>query len=121
MEILFCEDDQAIVSMVKFKLTRENIGNITNAPDGRKAKQLLSSNNFDLIITDIHMPFHSGLEIVTFVRKELNKETPIIILSAEGLEETVLQAFDIGANDFLSKPFSPAELAIRVKRLLKKT
>ena len=121
MEILFCDDDEAIVSMVRFKLTRENIGNVTNAPDGRKAKQLLTERAFDLVITDIHMPFHSGLELVTFIRKELKKDTPIIVLSAEGLEETVLQAFNIGANDFISKPFSPAELVIRVKRLLKKT
>lgn len=119
MEILFCEDDEAIVSMVRFKLTRENIGNVTNAADGRQAKQLLSENNFDLVITDIHMPFHSGLEIVTYIRRDLQKDMPIIVLSAEGLEKTVLQAFDIGANDFITKPFSPAELVIRVKRLLK--
>lgn len=119
MRILACDDDEAIVSMIRFKLTRENIGEVVKASDGRQAKQLLEKEEFGLIITDIHMPFHSGLEIVTFVRKELKKQTPIIILSAEGLEETVLQAFDLGVNDFLSKPFSPAELAIRVKRLIK--
>lgn len=121
MEILLCDDDDAVVSMIRFRLTRENLGNITHAPDGRRAKALLAAQNFDLVITDIHMPFHSGLEIVTFIRKDLGNSTPIIILSAEGLEETVLQAFDIGANDFISKPFSPAELVIRVKRLLKRT
>jgi DNA-binding response OmpR family regulator len=121
MEILFCDDDDAIVSMVRFKIGRENIGTVTNVPDGRQAKQLLSTRNFDLVITDIHMPYHSGLEIITYIRKELKKNTPIIVLSAEGLEETVLEAFDLGANDFISKPFSPAELVIRVKRLLAKT
>jgi DNA-binding response OmpR family regulator len=64
------------------------------------------------------MPFHSGLEITSFVREVLKKNTPIIVLSAEGLEDTVLQAFAIGANDFITKPFSPAELAVRVKRIL---
>jgi DNA-binding response OmpR family regulator len=88
--------------------------------DGREAMALLQSNEFDLIITDIHMPFHSGLEILVYVRKELKKNTPIIVISAEGLENTVLQAFELGANDFITKPFSPAELAVRVRRILNK-
>jgi len=118
MKILVCDDDDALVSIIRFKLSKENFGEVTKASDGREAKKLLSETEFDLIISDIHMPFHSGLEIVTYVRLELKRKTPIIILSAEGLEETVLQAFDIGANDFITKPFSPAELAIRVKRLM---
>lgn len=120
MKILVCDDDEALVSMIRFKLARENFGDVVKAADGREAKQLLQNHDFDLIISDIHMPFHSGLEIVSFVRETLKKRTPIIILSAEGLEETVLQAFEVGANDFLTKPFSPAELAIRVRRLLQK-
>lgn len=119
MKILICDDDEALVSMVRFKLSRENLGEVIKATDGREAKALLQENDFDLIITDIHMPFHSGLEITAFVRQELMKSTPIIVLSAEGLENTVLQAFEIGANDFITKPFSPAELAVRVKRILK--
>lgn len=120
MKILVCDDDEALVSMVRFKLSRENLGDVVKALDGRAAKALLAENDFDLIITDIHMPFHSGLEITTFVRKEQKKSTPIIVLSAEGLEDTVLQAFEIGANDFITKPFSPAELAVRVRRILQK-
>lgn len=119
MKVLICDDDEALVSMVRFKLTRENIGEVVKALDGRQAKTLLKENDFDIIITDIHMPFHSGLEITSFVREELKKMTPIIVLSAEGLEDTVLQAFELGANDFITKPFSPAELAVRVKRILK--
>lgn len=119
MKILVCDDDEALVSMIRFKLTRENLGEIIKATDGREAKTLLRENDFDLIITDIHMPFHSGLEITSFIRQELKRDTPIIVLSAEGLENTVLQAFEIGANDFITKPFSPAELAVRVKRILK--
>ena len=117
-KILVCDDDEALVSMIRFKLTRENLGEVIKASDGREAKALLHEHNFDLVITDIHMPFHSGLEITFFIRKELMKLTPIIILSAEGLENTVLEAFDIGANDFITKPFSPAELAVRVRRIL---
>jgi DNA-binding response OmpR family regulator len=120
MRILVCDDDEALVSMIRFKLTRDNLGEVTKAVDGREAKAFLSEQQFDLVITDIHMPFHSGLEIITFIRTELKQNVPIIVLSAEGLENTVLQAFDLGVSDFITKPFSPAELAVRVKRLLKK-
>ena len=120
MKILICDDDEALLSMIRFKLSRDNVGEVFKATDGREAKALLLEHDFDLIITDIHMPFHSGLEITTFVRTELKKDTPIIILSAEGLEDTVLRAFDVGANDFITKPFSPAELSVRIKRILKK-
>lgn len=118
MRILICDDDDALISMVRFKLSRENLGEVIKAADGREAKSFLTEQHFDLVITDIYMPFHSGLEITDFIRKDLKKSTPVIILSAEGLEETVLQAFEVGANDFIVKPFSPSELAIRVKRIL---
>lgn len=120
MRILICDDDDALISMVRFKLSRENLGEVIKAADGRQAKILLTENHFDLVITDIYMPFHSGLEITAFIRKNLRKDTPVIILSAEGLEETVLEAFEVGATDFIVKPFSPSELAIRVKRILDK-
>lgn len=120
MKILLCDDDDALVSMVRFKLSRENLGEVIKAADGREAKILLREYDFDVVITDIYMPFHSGLEITTFIRKELKRDTPVIILSAEGLEDTVLQAFEVGANDFIIKPFSPSALAVRVKRILNK-
>lgn len=119
MKILVCDDDETMSSMIRFKLSRENLGEVTTATNGKEAKSLLQREAFDLVITDIHMPFHSGLEIITFIRNTIKKETPIIVLSAEGLENTVLQAFEIGANDFIAKPFSAAELAVRVKRILK--
>lgn len=64
------------------------------------------------------MPFVSGLEVVSHVRNQLKMQTPIIVFSAAGQEEMVLKAFNLGANDFMSKPFSPNELVIRVKRQL---
>jgi DNA-binding response OmpR family regulator len=118
MKILICDDDDMLASMIRFKLTRESLAEVTRVHDGRQAMALLQVETFDLIISDIHMPFHSGLEVISFVRVSLERKTPIIVLSAEGLEETILHAFALGANDFLTKPFSPAELAIRVKRLL---
>ncbi len=119
MKILVCDDDNAVVSMVRFKLSRENMGDVVTAADGREAMNLLKTQTFNLVMTDIHMPFHSGLEITTFIRQDLQQKTPILILSAEGLEDTVLQAFELGADDFVAKPFSLGELVLRVKRLVK--
>lgn len=120
MKILICDDDEAVVSMIRFKLTREKLGDVSVVNNGREAKAIVTENHFDLIITDIHMPYCSGIELTQFIREELKRNTPIIVLSAEGLENTVLQSFQLGATDFISKPFSPAELAIRVKRILGK-
>jgi DNA-binding response OmpR family regulator len=104
---------------MRFKLVRAGFKECIIAADGKKAKELLQEQKFDLIITDIHMPYSSGLEVTTFVREELKLETPIIILSSEGSENTVLTGFELGINDFLPKPFSPNELIVRVKKLLK--
>jgi DNA-binding response OmpR family regulator len=64
------------------------------------------------------MPFVSGLEVISHVRNTLNLLTPIVVFSAAGQEQIVLKAFDLGATDFMSKPLSPNELVLRVKRLL---
>jgi len=63
------------------------------------------------------MPHVSGLELITFVRQDLRKETPIIVISALELDEVVLEASRLGANDFISKPFKPIELILRIKRI----
>ena len=106
MKILVCDDDNAVVSMVRFKFSRENFGDVSTAADGKEAFQLLKDNEYDLILTDIYMPFHSGLEIIDLVRNVLKRKTPILMLSAEGLEDTVLQAFELGADDFVARATS---------------
>jgi DNA-binding response OmpR family regulator len=71
-----------------------------------------------MIIADIMMPFTSGLEIVSVVKHDNNyRKVPIIILSSMGQENVVLEAFNLGADDYITKPFSPNELSMRVKRL----
>lgn len=84
--------------------------------NGRQALEYIEEHKPDLIITDIMMPYTSGLEIVSKVRQEL-KNTPVIVLSSMGQENVVLEAFNLGADDYITKPFSPNELSIRVKRL----
>jgi len=115
--IVLAEDNSTLSLLLKFRLEKEGYV-LLIAEDGRKAIELIEQHRPDLILTDIMMPFVSGLEVVSFVRGKLNLGTPIIVFSAAGQEEMVLKSFDLGANDFMSKPFSPNELVIRVKRLL---
>lgn len=117
-KILVCEDDEVLSSMIKFKLGKDKLGTIMKVNNGKDAKEALQHYDFNLIISDIHMPFVSGIQLLEYVRQHQQKDTAFIILSAEGLESTIVEAFDMGVTDFLTKPFSPGELSTRVKRLL---
>lgn len=117
MKILVIEDEPIVYKTIEFKLKRDGYA-VISAFDGKDGMDKIESEKPDLILTDILMPFATGLEIVSFVRKQLKIETPIIVLSGLGQEETVLEAFELGADDYLVKPFSPNELSIRIKRQL---
>ena len=115
MKILIVEDDAIMLKTIELRLQKDGYDVITS-PDGRDGLKKFEELAPDLIITDIMMPFLSGLEIVGAVRKWEGKETPIIVLSTLGQENVVLEAFRLGADDFITKPFSPKELSMRVKR-----
>jgi DNA-binding response OmpR family regulator len=116
-KIVLAEDNSVLSLLLKFRLEKEGY-KLLIAIDGKQAIELIEEHNPDLILTDIMMPFVSGLEVISHVRNKLNSQTPIVVFSSAGQEEIVLKAFDLGATDFMSKPFSPHELVIRVKRLL---
>lgn len=118
MQILIAEDDELILKTIEHKLKKEGY-EVVLTRNGKEAINKIESEDIDLIITDIMMPFASGLEIISAVRKSKNATTPIMILSSLGQEDVVVEAFDLGANDFMVKPFSPIELSVRVKKLLK--
>jgi len=117
-KIVLAEDNSILSLLLKFKLEKEGY-KLFMAANGKEAIELIEEHNPDLILTDIMMPFISGLEVISHLRNKLNSLTPIIVFSAAGQEEIVLKAFDLGATDFMSKPISPNELVIRVKRILK--
>lgn len=116
-KIVLAEDNSVLSLLLKFRLEKEGY-KLLIAVDGKQAIELIEEHNPELILTDIMMPFVSGLEVISHVRNKLNSQTPVIVFSSAGQEEIVLKAFDLGATDFMSKPFSPHELVIRVKRLL---
>ena len=116
-KIVLAEDNSIFLLLLKFRLEKEGY-KILTAVDGKEAIKLIEEHSPELILTDVMMPFISGLEVISHVRNKLNMQTPIIVFSSAGQEEIVLKAFDLGATDFMSKPLSPNELVIRVKRLL---
>jgi len=116
-KIVLAEDNSTLSLLLKFRLEKEGY-ELLMAVDGKESIELIETHSPDLVLTDIMMPFVSGLEVISHVRNKLELETPIIVFSSAGQEEMVLKAFNLGANDFMGKPFSPNELVIRVKRLL---
>jgi two-component system response regulator VicR len=117
IKILIVEDDILMAKILETILTNEGY-HVSSAQDGLIAIEKISMLIPDLIITDIILPFCTGLEVISFA-KEKYKNIPVIVVSALGAEEeTVANAFNIGADDFVAKPFSPQELLLRIKRLL---
>ncbi|MBP6180451.1 response regulator transcription factor [Flavobacterium sp.] len=116
-KILLAEDNSILLLLLKHQLQKEGY-KLLIAVNGMEAIDLIEEHNPDLILTDIMMPFISGLEVISHVRNKLNLKTPIIVFSSAGQEEMVLKAFDMGATDFMGKPLSPNELVIRIKKLL---
>ena len=116
--ILVVDDDDGIRSLVKKYLNENNflISTAVNAEDAKKKIQLIK---FDLIILDIMMPGKSGLEFIQENKKNL--ETPIILLTAKGEPSERIEGLEIGADDYLPKPFEPKELILRIKNILDKT
>ncbi len=116
--ILVAEDNRLILETVAQSLSREGY-DIIKASDGKDCiEKLENSNPVDLIITDLYMPNLNGLEVISKLNGEVKSLIPIIVLSAAGGEENVLKAFEMGADDFMVKPFSLIELNVRVKKLL---
>ena len=116
--ILVVDDDDGIRSLVK-KYLYENNFLITTAENAEDAKKKIELIKFDLIILDIMMPGKSGLEFISENKKKL--QTPVILLTAKGEPNERIEGLEIGADDYLPKPFEPKELILRIKNILDKT
>lgn len=117
MKILIAEDEMLMLKIIELRLKKDGHEVITTS-NGKDALEQIKLHDPDMIIADIMMPFTSGLEIVSVVKQDRQqRQVPVIILSAMGQENVVLDAFNLGADDYITKPFSPNELSMRVKRL----
>ena len=116
--ILVVDDDDGIRSLVK-KYLDENNFLVTTAINAEDAKEKINFIKFDLIILDIMMPGKSGLEFIKENQKKL--KTPIILLTAKGQANERIEGLEVGADDYLPKPFEPKELILRIQNIITKT
>ena len=116
--ILVVDDDDGIRELVKQFLNKNNYL-VTTAKNAEDALEKVKIIKFDLIVLDIMMPGKSGLEFTNENKKKL--DTPIILLTAKGEASDRIEGLEIGADDYLAKPFEPKELILRINNILKKT
>ena len=116
--ILLVDDDEGIRSLVK-KYLNENNFLVTTSDSAESASEKIKIIKFDLIILDIMMSGKSGLDFINDHKKDL--DTPIILLTAKGEASDRIEGLELGADDYLAKPFEPKELILRIKNILTKT
>tara|TARA_Y100000590_G_scaffold314393_1_gene355435 strand:- start:1567 stop:2244 length:678 start_codon:yes stop_codon:yes gene_type:complete len=115
--ILVVDDDNRIRELVKEYLEANNFL-VTTAKDASEAKKKIEIIKFDILILDIMMPGESGLSLTNQIKK--NNSTPIILLTAKGESQDRIKGLELGADDYLGKPFEPKELLLRIKNILNK-
>ncbi|WP_050615470.1 response regulator transcription factor [Bacillus testis] len=118
IRILVVDDEERIRRLLKMYLEREEYM-IDEAADGNEALAKASANDYDLILLDIMMPGKDGIEVCRELREK--KSTPVIMLTAKGEEINRVQGFEVGTDDYIVKPFSPREVVLRVKALLRRS
>jgi len=116
--ILVVDDDDRIRELVKEYLEENNFL-VTTATDAFDAKKKIDIIKFDMLVLDIMMPGKSGLSLTEELKK--NNSTPVILLTAKGESADRIRGLEIGADDYLSKPFEPKELLLRIKNIINKT
>lgn len=116
--ILVVDDEERIRKLLKMYLERENY-QIDEAEDGETALQLGLENDYELILLDLMLPGMDGIEVCQKLRE--TKATPVIMLTAKGEEANRVQGFEVGTDDYIVKPFSPREVVLRVKALLRRS
>lgn len=119
--ILLIEDDKDISELISYNLKKENF-NVITAYDGEEALNLNKDNIIDLIILDLMLPGINGIDLLKYIKRdEKTKNIPVIIETAKGEENDIVLGLELGADDYVTKPFSPKVLVARIKRLIERT
>lgn len=116
--ILLVEDEENLALGLEYNLTEEGY-TVTLARDGREALKQFDEKEFDLIVLDIMLPYYNGFEIAEHIRKK-HPQMPILMLTARTQAEDRVKGLEIGADDYLTKPFHLKELLLRIKGMLKR-
>lgn len=115
-KILVCEKEEVLLTALEFRLRRQGY-EIEQAPDGKIALETIRRSMPDLAVIGTEIKKVSGLDLIREVRETMGSQLPIIVIAPLEDEEVILKAFQLGANDFVTKPFKPVELVLRVRRI----
>lgn len=116
--VIMAEDDKTIARLIMFKLEKEGF-KVIHFSDGEGVVEKVIEVLPDVVILDVMMPIKDGISILKEIKgNSKTASLPVIILSARGQEKDVVKAIEIGASDYISKPFSPSELIVRIKRVI---
>jgi len=116
--ILVIDDDDIMLKAIKNILHKDGFDVIT-AKDGKEAFDMLEHASYDIVITDLMMPYANGLEVVSKLRNDESKrQVGIMVVSSVGNEETITEAFRLGADEYIKKPIMADELLTRIRKLL---
>ena len=118
--ILVVDDDQTTIDIIRLRLERDG-NRVIEARDGEAALAAAASAQPDLIVLDLMMPRLDGLDVCHILRRDMNSNVPIIMVTARASEDDTLAGLECGADDYLTKPFSPRELSARVSAVLRRT
>jgi len=119
-KMLICDDDTMTTRVLEFQFKRDGF-EVLKANSGREARKILDENyDIDVLITDIYMPSMNGLELITYVRQTLQRNFPIVVVSQVNLEDNIVEALDLEADDYMTKPFNLEHLSQKVNQLLKR-
>ena len=116
--ILIVDDEEDLCEILQYNLSNE--GYVTDTTHSAEEALKMSITNYDLLILDVMMGQMSGYKLADVIRKDMNSNVPVIFLTAKGTENDVLTGFSVGADDYMTKPFSINELTARVKAVLKR-
>ena len=117
-KILLVEDEENLAMGLEYNLKEEGY-KVDWAKDGKEAINFFAENNYDLILLDIMLPYLNGFEVAGFIRKE-NPQMPILMLTARTGVDDKVKGLEIGADDYITKPFHLKELLLRIKGMLKR-
>ncbi|MDD4614527.1 MAG: response regulator transcription factor [Caldisericia bacterium] len=119
--ILLTEDNEDLLELIQFHLEKEGY-TVLVAKTGMQALRILKTNPIDIVILDLMLPEISGLEILAFMKKErLYRDIPVFIESAKSEDQDIVKGLELGAEDYITKPFSPKVLIARVQKILSRS
>ena len=117
MTILICEHEEIMLTAIEFRMRKAGF-KVVRAKNGKEARERIAEDKPGFIVTDLVLPKTDVLALIDEVRNKQNSEVPIIMITdLDHADEVILEGFKLGANDFVTKPFKPTELILRIKRI----